>query len=129
MNRDSLTINQKTYSLQELMLSVQSTLTKTYGNKQYWIRCEVSRISMHAPSGHCYLELVDKNETSIVAQLKAMIWSDKHISICRKFESITNTPLANGMKLLLSCSVNFHPLHGLSLNVHDIEPSFTLGEM
>src|SRR4051812_30771278 len=114
MDGDSVTINQKTYSLHELMLSIQSILSKTYASRQYWIRCEVSRISTHAQSGHCYLELVDKNETSILAQLRAMIWADRHQSLCRKFEAITHTPIANGMKLLLSCSVNFHPLHGLS---------------
>jgi exodeoxyribonuclease VII large subunit len=129
MQADSVTINQKTYSLHELMLSIQSILTKTYTGHQYWIRCEVSRISLHAQSGHCYLELIDKNDTSIVAQLRAMIWSDKYGSLCQKFESVTNTPIAGGMKILLCCSVNFHPLHGLSLTIHDIEPSFTLGEM
>ncbi len=129
MGSDSVTINQKTYSLYELMTSIQSILGKTYAGRHYWIRCEVSRISLHSQTGHCYLEIIDKNDTSIVAQLKAMIWSDKYKSICQKFESATNTPLANGMKLLLCCTVSFHTLHGLSLTVIDIEPSFTLGEM
>ena len=129
MESDSIAIMQKTYSLHEIMHSVQSVLLKTYANRQYWVRCELSRISLHAQSGHCYLELIDKNETAIVAQQRGIIWADKYNSISEKFKAITNTPLAGGMKVLLQCSVNFHPVHGLSLTVSDIEPSFTLGEM
>src|SRR5436305_15340504 len=129
MGEDSLAINYKIYSLQEVMQSIQSVLLKTYSSRYYWVRCELSRISYHAQSGHCYLELVDKKETSIVAQQRGIIWSDRYQNIFEKFKAITNTPLTDGMKVLLQCSVNFHPVFGLSLTVTDIEPSFTLGEM
>lgn len=129
MDRGINTINQKTYSLYEVMQSVQSILHKTYSSRFFWVRCELSRISLHSASGHCYLELVDKNETSIVAQLKGIIWSEKYKSIYDKFQSVTNIPLASGMKVLFQCGVSFHPLHGLSLIISDVEPSFTLGEM
>jgi exodeoxyribonuclease VII large subunit len=129
MESDNITITTKTYSLQELMLSVQSILLKTYSNRLFWVRCEISRISPHTQSGHCYLELTDKNETSIVAQQRGIIWADRYLSICEKFQAVTNTLLAGGMKVLLQCSVSFHPVHGLSLIISDIEPSFTLGEM
>ena len=125
----SIAIIQKTYSLNEIMQSVQSVLLKNYSNRFFWVRCELSRISLHAQSGHCYLELIDKNETAIVAQQRGIIWADKYNSISEKFKAVTNTPLSGGMKVLLQCSVSFHPVHGLSLTVSDIEPSFTLGEM
>ena len=129
MESDSIAITQKTYSLQEIMQSVQSVLLKTYANRMYWVRCELSRISLHAQSGHCYLDLLDKNETSIVAQQRGIIWADNYSPIIEKFKAVTNTPLAGGMKVLLQCTVSFHPVHGLSLRISDIEPSFTLGEM
>lgn len=122
-------ITQKSYSLHEVMLSVQSILQKTYVNRQFWVRCEISRISLHNQSGHCYLELIDKNETSILAQQRGIIWSDKYYSITEKFRAATNSNLSGGMKVLFLCSISFHPMHGLSLNISDIEPSFTLGEM
>ena len=129
MESDSITITQKTYSLLEVMLSIQSILHKNYGNKSFWVRCEIARISFHAQSGHCYLELIDKNESAVVAQQRGIIWSDRYFTVSEKFKAVTNTTLAGGMKVLLQCSVNFHSLHGFSLNVTDIEPSFTLGEM
>lgn len=126
---DSIAIKQKTYSLNEIMQSVQSVLLKNYSNRFFWVRCEISRISLHTQSGHCYLELIDKNETTIVAQQRGIIWADKYNAISEKFKAVTNTQLSGGMKVLLRCSVSFHPFHGLSLSVSDIEPSFTLGEM
>ncbi len=124
---DSNTIR-KSYGLSELLLSVESMIRKTYWNP-YWIRCEIARISVHAQSGHCYLELVEKNERGIIAQIKAMIWSDKYTTICKKFEETTGTAFANGMQVMFACTVSFHPLHGMSLMITDIEPSFTLGEL
>jgi exodeoxyribonuclease VII large subunit len=129
MDLDSVTITQKTYSLHEVLLSVQSVLQKAYANRSYWVRCELSRISLHGQSGHCYLELIDKNETSIVAQMKGILWADKYSSVSEKFKAVTNSALTGGMKILIHCSVSFHPLHGLSLIISDIDPSFTLGEM
>jgi len=129
MDSDSVTITQKTYSLHEVMLSVQSVLQKAYANRAFWVRCELSRISLHGQSGHCYLELIDKNETSIVAQMKGILWAEKYSSVSEKFKAVTNSPLTGGMKILIQCSVSFHPLHGLSLIISDIDPSFTLGEM
>jgi exodeoxyribonuclease VII large subunit len=129
MDGAGVTITQKSYSLHEVMLSVQSVLQKAYASRSYWVRCELSRISLHGQSGHCYLELIDKNETSIVAQMRGILWADKYSSIIEKFRAVTNSPLSGGMKILIQCSVSFHPLHGLSLIISDIEPSFTLGEM
>jgi exodeoxyribonuclease VII large subunit len=129
MEKGSIAVNQKSYSLLEVLQSIQSVIKNTYGSKLFWVRCELSRISLHTQSGHCYLELIEKNESSILAQLHGIIWADKYNAICEKFLSITQTKLAAGIKVMFQCSVSFHPVHGLSLFITDIEPSFTLGEM
>ncbi len=129
MEKGSIAVNQKSYSLLEVLQSIQSVIKNTYGSKLFWVRCELSRISLHTQSGHCYLELIEKNESSILAQLHGIIWADKYNAICEKFLSITQTKLGSGIKVMFQCSVSFHPVHGLSLFITDIEPSFTLGEM
>jgi exodeoxyribonuclease VII large subunit len=126
---DSMIVIPKTYSLHEVMQSIQSVLQKNYSSKTFWVRCEIARINLHDQSGHCYLELIDKNETTLVAQMKGIIWSDHYQHIAEKFEKITKSPLGAGMKVLIQSSVSFHPLFGLSLTITDIEPSFTLGEL
>jgi exodeoxyribonuclease VII large subunit len=129
MEKVGIAVNEKSYSLVEVMRSIQSVLQRTYAGRTYWVRCELARISLHVQSGHCYLELVEKNETAIIAQLKGTIWNDKYEYIYEKFRSVTQTPLVAGMKVLFQCQVSFHPVHGLSFNITDVEPSFTLGEM
>ena len=129
MEKGSIAVNHKSYSLLDVLQSIQSVIKSTYGSKSFWVRCELSRISLHTQSGHCYLELIEKNESSILAQLHGIIWADKYNAICEKFFSITQTKLAAGIKVMFQCSVSFHPVHGLSLFITDIEPSFTLGEM
>ena len=78
MEKGSIAVNHKSYSLLDVLQSIQSVIKNTYGSKLFWVRCELSRISLHGQSGHCYLELIDKNETGIVAQLRGIIWSDKY---------------------------------------------------
>src|SRR5690606_4455141 len=49
-------------------------------------------------------------------------------AVAARFESITGSSIKNGMKVLAQVAVNFHPVYGLSINVKDIDPSFSLGE-
>jgi exodeoxyribonuclease VII large subunit len=45
------------------------------------------------------------------------------------FETVTGRKLAEGLKVMLQVSVEFHELYGLSLNVTDINSAFTIGEL
>ncbi len=82
-------------------------------------------------NGHCYLDLIDKDENSatLKARVRATIWASTYRMLRPFFESSTNRKLTAGLKVLLLCSVSYHPLYGLSLNVTDIDPSYTLGEL
>ena len=120
---------QKSFSLMEVMNSVQSVIKKNYDSKKFWVKCELVKLNLHQSSGHCYLELADRNESTMVAQCKGIIWADTYLAIQQKFRSTINSELASGMKVLFECNVTFHPIHGFSLYVTDVEPAFTLGEM
>jgi len=120
---------QKSFSLLEVMNSVQSVVKKNYDSKKFWVKCELVKLNLHQSSGHCYLELADRNESTMVAQCKGIIWADSYQVIQQKFRSTINSELASGMKVLFQCNVTFHPIHGFSLYVTDVEPAFTLGEM
>lgn len=79
-------------------------------------------------SGHCYLDLVEKKENRIIAKSRATIWSYTYANVSQSFSTMTGSKLAPGMKILLNASINFHEIYGLSLNVHDVDPNFTIGE-
>ncbi len=120
---------QHSLSLLELNEQVKQTLKLSFATP-VWIRAEIAELHENA-NGHCYLEFVEKSSDSdlIVAKQKAMIWSFTYRLLKPYFESSTGTALAVGMKVLVSCQIEFHELYGMSLNVRDIDPIFTVGEM
>ena len=92
-----------------------------------WVVAEISEFSMR---GHCYLGLVEKNaKGDTVAQMRATIWKSAFERIRYRFLDATGQDLGTGMKVMFYCSVTFHSVYGLSLNITDINPEFTLGEM
>ena len=95
-----------------------------------WLRAEIHSISTNY-SGHCYLDLVEKSEFNdqIIAKQRATIWASTYRFLVQKFHQATNSSLQVGMKILVEVSVEFHELYGLSLNVKDIDPTYTLGEL
>ncbi|MDH5380032.1 MAG: exodeoxyribonuclease VII large subunit [Cyclobacteriaceae bacterium] len=96
-------------------------------NNYYWVISEIASLQVNH-SGHCYLELVQKEDQKIVAKSRATIWSSQYASISTEFEMATGESLKQGMHILSCISVNFHEVYGLSYNVVRIDPRFTLGE-
>lgn len=101
-----------------------------------WVVAEIAECKVNY-SGHCYLELVEKTEatdsrtTNSVpkAQARAVIWRSQYAMLSAYFESQTGSRLAAGMKILAKVTVSFHELYGLSLQITDLDPSYTLGEV
>jgi len=95
-----------------------------------WVIGEISELKTNR-SGHCYLNLIEKEENgdAIVAQARATIWSYTYRMLRPFFESTTGQQLTEGLKVLLSVSIEFHELYGYSLNIRDIDPTYTLGDM
>jgi len=82
-------------------------------------------------AGHCYMELVQKDEAneSIEAKVSANIWANLYHMIKPYFESTAGCSLSEGMKILVRVAVQYHELYGLRLNVLDIDPAYTVGEV
>lgn len=113
-------------SLSELNLQVQKVLDKQLA-PSYWVVAEIAQIQVNH-SGHCYLELVQKEEGKVIAKARATIWAYSYRNISAWFEKITGSSLNAGMRILANLKVTFHEVYGLSLNIKDVDPSFTLGE-
>lgn len=94
----------------------------------YWITAEIAELKVNQ-KGHCYMELVEKEDHKTIAQMRATIWAYEYRTLGRKFETAAKTPLKSGIKALLLVAVNYHELYGLSLNIRDIDPAYTVGEM
>jgi len=96
-----------------------------------WVAAEISEVKVNY-SGHCYLELIEKEEEKQLprARCNAVIWRSTYGMLSSYFASATGGgELQAGMKVLLKVVVLHHELYGLSLQVTDIDPAYTLGDM
>jgi len=116
-------------TLSALLTQVKEALAEHMPG-QYWIVAEILELHENR-NGHCYLELIEKHpeNDSLLARAKATIWSSRYGMLRPYFESSTNTRLKSGIKLLCRVSAEFHPQYGFSLNITDIDPAYTLGDL
>ena len=91
-----------------------------------WVKAEVSAVKARN-GGHCYLELSQSDSNGLVAKASAIIWSSKYRIIAPYFQSVTGSPIQEGMVVLVEVQVNYSELYGLSLIINDIDPEFSLG--
>lgn len=122
-------IEKNKVTLSELAQKIKLALADSLPNMHYLI-AEISELKENS-TGHCYLELVEKNENTQqpVARATATIWAYTWRMLKPYFETSTGQKLTKGMKVLVFASVEFHELYGLSLNIKDIDPAYTVGEM
>lgn len=97
---------------------------------RYWVTGELSEVC-EAANGHCYIELVQRDEATgtLVAKARGTIWSRVYSLLRPYFLEQTGNHFSQGLKVLLQVSVNFHELYGYTLDVCDIEPAYTIGDM
>ena len=117
------------FTLSELQLKIKQSL---YGSfpETVWLVAEINQLNENQ-NGHCYLELIEKypRKGTPKAKAKATIWAYQYNLLKNYFENTTGSELQSGMQVLLRVSVEFHELYGLSLNVSDIDPAYTLGDI
>ena len=91
-----------------------------------WIKAEVSAVKART-GGHCYMELSQSDSKGLTAKASAIIWSSRYRFIAPYFESVTGSPLQEGMTVLVEVQVNYSQLYGMSLIINDIDPEYSLG--
>ena len=116
------------YSLLQISTEIRKVIQTTFPD-YLWITAEIAKLNFYPKSGHCYPDLVEKEHGRVKAQIRANIWSSNFSQINNKFKTVTGVALKDGMKILFLGKVTFHEQYGLALNILDVEPSFTLGEM
>jgi exodeoxyribonuclease VII large subunit len=122
-------VNREEISLLELNGRIKEKINQSFAGA-WWVRAEMSDVRANV-SGHCYLEFIEKSTLSgqIVAKARGAIWAKTFRMIKPYFEQETGQPFASGLKVLVKVTVEFHELYGYSLNVLDIDPAYTVGDM
>ena len=95
-----------------------------------WVCAEVADIKINA-SGHCYIELIEKDEKTgaTLAQARATIWRSQVMSTVGRFEQESGQRLTKGMKILFKATVSHHAVYGMSLQIQQIDALHTIGDM
>ena len=96
----------------------------------YWVAGELSEVR-EAVNGHCYIELVQRDEVTgeLVAKARGTIWQRVYSLLKPYFLQETGRNFSAGLNVLLQVKVSFHELYGYTLDVCDIEPAYTIGDM
>lgn len=128
MSEENYYSDKNIQTLYELNQSIKNVLNNSFSNL-LWVRAEVSDVRCNQ-NGHCYLEFIEKdiNGRNVIARIRGVIWSNTFKLLKAYFESETGQPFVSGLKVLVEVSVDFHEAYGMSLTVHGIDPSYTLGD-
>lgn len=121
-------MEQATLTLEQLTARLGAMVNASPSLRDVWVTAETSDLRR---SNHCYLELLQKDARTgePVARMRATIWRTALARIDAAFTAMTGSRLESGMKIRVLVSVNYHPSYGLSLNITDIDPAYTMGDL
>ena len=114
-------------TLTELQLTIRDSLYMAFP-EMHWVTAEISEMTENY-AGHCYLELVEKQEENIRSRARAIIWSSRYRLLKSFFENAAGQQLRAGLQVLVKVKIEYHEIYGLSLVINDIDPAFTVGDM
>ena len=115
-------------SLSEYLATVQEVIQLTFDGA-VWVKAEIRNLSIKG--GHYYLELAEKDVEShkVIASCKGTIWKFTAQKIILKFERESGIELSKDLNVLIKVKARFDPQYGFSVNIEDIDSSFTLGDI
>lgn len=114
------------YTLHQLCSSIRKRLEEATGGRRFWVRAEIAGINLNR---HLYLDLVEHHQGQRVAVLRAMVWSSALATIREALGDEFGNILKQGSEVLLCGTVHYSEVYGLSLQVDEVDLSFSLGEL
>jgi len=109
-----------------LLGKLEETIADEFYGNTFWVIAETSDVKVYEQKGWCFLKLIEKFGSTTTAKVDAVIWKN---TVIKKFEETTLKSFDKGMELLLLVSVEYRIAYGLSLQIHQIDESFTLGNI
>lgn len=116
------------FPLSKLTEAIENVIN-SHCSKVVWVKAEIVKLNHYPHTGHCYPDLVEKKGGKIIAELRGNIWKSNFDLINNKFRNVLNEDLRDDMTVVVQATVTFHSVYGLALNILDIDPEYTLGEL
>jgi len=120
-------LERKIYSLLQLATSLENFFLKNFASNNYWVTAEITKVSQKG--GHYYFELADSDNGELFAQFNAYFWFGNHKKCVELYGSSINDVIQTGNKILLLVKIDYHKIFGLKLNILNIDPNYSYGEM
>jgi exodeoxyribonuclease VII large subunit len=115
--------------LSELSERIKSAIEREFGSQQYWVIAEIVGHKQPKEKSHHYFDLIEKgDDNKTLAKISTKAWS-KGSEAIRNFEHYTNQKFHDGIKVLVSVTVEYSTEYGLQLILHDVDVQFTLGQI
>jgi exodeoxyribonuclease VII large subunit len=91
---------------------------------------ELTNLKFYPAKNYYFLDLVEKDPytNTVLTSIKANAWSTA-VQRIKRFENITGQAFDNNIRLLLQVTVEYHITYGLKLNIIDVDPAFTIGNL
>ncbi len=125
MNRQS---GPTIYTLSKFSSYIAAAMSREPVLMGAWVTAEISDLS--SSGGHCYMTLIEKDSRgTTIARMRATIWANRFYYIRNKFLRETGKELSNGMKVMFYGAANYHSSYGLSFNIGEVNPAFTMGDL
>ncbi|MBQ9286340.1 MAG: exodeoxyribonuclease VII large subunit [Bacteroidaceae bacterium] len=120
---------EETLRLYELTSMVRQAIELTFTD-EYWLEAELAEARV-AQNGHFYAEFIEKDSRgiNIIARARATAWARTYNILAPLFERATGERLRSGLKVRVRVGIAFHELYGFSLNIVDIDPTYTMGDL
>lgn len=115
-------------NLSQLLYKIDETLQSQFGYQTFWIKAEITDVKKYESKRWCFLKLIEKKDTEIVAEMKATAWSQGYVFI-EQFERLTQQAFTNGLQIVCKVKVKYSIKYGLSFDVLEIDNSFALGQI
>lgn len=115
-----------TFSVSEVADTINDVLGETF-DRGIWVWGEITGLS--TKNGHTYFSLVEATPSGGKAQLSVNLWAGVMTKL-RPLLKRSGVTLENGVKVRVFGSLDFYaPFGKISLNMRDIDPRFTLGDI
>lgn len=117
----------KIFSLNQLATSFENFIAKKFATESYWVSAEIAKHS--TKGGHHYFELVETQQGQLLAQIQGNLWFSTYRTSKEKYGEALDDILQTGNKSLFLVRIEYHKIFGLKLNILDIDPAYSYGEM
>ena len=117
----------KIFTLTQLTLSLENHFLTHFASRNFWVTAEIAKINHKG--GHYYLELADSENDRTTALMSATIWRTAYQQMREKIGADLPGILKSGNKALFLIKIEFHKIYGLKLNILQVDPTYSYGEI